>query len=131
MSNAQLNVLGDFKTNKDVGVQVSLNVVQFKSDDVEVLYAPALELYGYGNTFEEAQQSFQISLAEFLSYTKTKGTFESELQRLGWKTEVVKEQKKFTTPTFSELLISNPRLTDIINNNDIQTHSTNIPLAMA
>ena len=131
MSNTELNVLGDFKYNKSEGVQVNLKLVQFNSDGAEVLYAPALELYGYGNTFEEARKSFTVSLHEFLMYTKEHGTLGAEMERLGWKVKVEKKETKFTTPTFSELLLNNPRLIDIIDNNDFQTHRTEVPLAMA
>ena len=131
MSDTELNVIGDFKYSKSESVQVNLKLVQFKSDGAEVLYAPALELYGYGNTFEEARKSFAVSLHEFLIYTKEHGTLETEMERLGWKIKVDKKKKIYTTPTFSELLLSNPRLVEIVNNKDFQTHRADVPLAMA
>ena len=131
MTTVKLNYSGKLENIKGDELHVSLNLVQFNDDGVEVLYAPALEVYGYGNDFKEAQKSLDVCLREFINYTINKGTFESELERLGWKIKGSKSKRKYTTPTFSDLLINNNRLVDIVNTKDFRTHTTTMPLAMA
>ncbi len=131
MATVKLNYSSKLENKKGDELHVSLNLVQFNDDGVEVLYAPALEVYGYGNNFKEAQNSLDVCLKEFINYTINKGTFESELERLGWKIKGSKSKRKYTTPTFSDLLINNDRLVDIVNTKNFSTHITTMPLAMA
>lgn len=128
MSN-NLNLSGKFENKKGQGIEVNLQIVQFNDNGVEVLFAPALEVYGYGNDFKEAVKSLSICLDEYLNYTHQKGTFEEDLKRLGWKIKGSKNNRKYKTPMFSEMLTNNERLIDIINNKQIQTYSTNLAMA--
>ena len=66
-------------------INVSLFVISFKENDVCFVYSPALDITGYGNTADEAKDSFNITLQEFLRYTSNKNTLVNELKRLGWK----------------------------------------------
>ena len=68
-----------------VTVNVSVPLLSFKEDDTFIVYSPALDVSGYGDTEEEARKSFEITLEEFINYTLNKKTFQSELTRLGWK----------------------------------------------
>ena len=61
-----------------------LGLVFFNEDNVFFVYAPNLDVCGYGLTEKEAQYSFLETFEEFLTFTKQKGTLESELLRLGW-----------------------------------------------
>ncbi len=60
-------------------------LIEFKEGDVFILFAPALDISGYGKTEEEAQQSFEVVFEEFIEYTVKKHTLHKELKRLGWK----------------------------------------------
>lgn len=71
-----------------------LGLIFFKEDNVFFVYAPNLDVYGYGLTEKEAQHSFLETFEEFLTFTKQKGTLESELLRLGW------EKLPTATPSF-------------------------------
>jgi hypothetical protein len=124
-----LNFSADFNSNK-TQYYVSVGIVQFKDTGNYVLFAPALEVYGYGKTVGEARASFALSMQEFLEYTDNKGTLEKELTRLGWSIKGSKRNKRFKVPEFSELLVSNDRLTDILNNRDVRTYKADIPMAM-
>ena len=62
-----------------------LGLVFFKEDNVFFVYAPNLDVCGYGLTEKEAQHSFLETFEEFLTFTKKQGTLENELLRLGWK----------------------------------------------
>jgi len=68
-----------------VTVNVSVPLLSFKEDDTFIVYSPALDVSGYGDTEEEARKSFELTLEEFINYTINKKTFQSELTRLGWK----------------------------------------------
>ena len=109
---------------------VSVNLVQFKQDKSYVLYAPALEVYGYGRTIDEAKESFVTSVEEFIRYTLNKNTLKSELKRLGWKVKGTKNKRTFKTPDFAQLLVQNDNLIDIMNTREVRTYQTDIPMAI-
>lgn len=120
------------KTESPYGHEIIVNIrlVQFTTEEgVEVVYAPALEVYGYGNNSDEARASFDTSIDEFIHHTNEIGTFEKELERLGWKIQGRKKSRKLQAPIFSDLLINNQNLAEIINNRDFKTQ--NMPLVMA
>lgn len=125
-----LKFSGQFSNKKDSIVLVTVNLVQFKDTGNYVIYAPALEIYGYGKTVQEAKDSFVTCLEEFVDYTISKGTVTSELKRLGWKIKGRKNNRTFKTPDFSELLTKNERLIDIINDREVRTFKADIPMAM-
>jgi hypothetical protein len=62
-----------------------LDLLSFKEDNVFFVYAPALDITGYGYTETEAQHSFVETLETFLDFTQKNKTLEGELNRLGWK----------------------------------------------
>jgi len=107
---------------------VSLNIVSFKDGDTQILYAPALEVYGYGNDLAEAKKSFEVCFREFINYTHNKNTFEDELARLGWKIKGPKNKKRYTTPVLSELLLNNERLAEIFNTKDVTTYTEELAI---
>ncbi|MBN4072977.1 hypothetical protein JYT74_02940 [Crocinitomix catalasitica] len=122
---------GNFSSLKGKAqANVSVNLVQFKQDGAYVIFAPALEVYGYGKTVQEAKDSFILGLEEFLSYTTNKNTLKSELQRLGWKIKGRKSKRKFKIPDFSEMLLRNDRLIEIMNTQSVRTFQADIPMAI-
>lgn len=121
---------GKFLSKKGSNVEVTLNILQFKDTGSYVVYAPALEVYGYGKTIQEAKKSFVICLEEFLDYKMSKRTFSSELKRLGWKIKGSKNKRSYKIPDFSELLTKNERLISIMNEREVRTYTANIPMAI-
>jgi hypothetical protein len=122
-----MNFEGYFSDHSRGKLIVNLNMVEFVQDTVHILYAPAIEIYGYGKTNEEARASFITCMEEFLTYTNAKGTFIPELKRLGWKIKG-RSQKTFRIPDFSDLLKNNKRLIDILNTKEVRTYHEEIPL---
>jgi hypothetical protein len=53
-------------------IKVDLPVLYFMEDNLHYAYMPSLDLTGYGNTVEEANESLSIVMEEFLSYTMSK-----------------------------------------------------------
>ena len=86
---------GQFTNIEGSAVDVTVNLVQFKDTGNYVIYAPALEVYGYGKTIQEAKDSFVTCLEEFVNYTIAKGTLMPELKRLGWKIKGRKNNRSF------------------------------------
>lgn len=125
------NFKGLFKSSDGEIIQTSLFVVQFKDNDgITVLYAPALEVYGTGYTTDQAKQSFEIGLKEFIRYTKNKGTLYDELIRMGWQIKSNRKKKELINPGIQELLKKNKDLSMIMNKPSATTFHTKIPLAI-
>lgn len=76
--------------NKSAGhVNFRCQTIQFVDKDTNqvVLYAPALDITGYGDTVEEAFQIFQFCSVEFCKHLISLKSVEinRELVKLGWK----------------------------------------------
>jgi len=126
----KLKFRGQFSNKKGSLVDVGVNLVQFKDTGNYVIYAPALEVYGYGKTIQEAKDSFVTCLEEFIDYTISKRTFYSELKRLGWKIKGKKNNRTYKIPDFSYFLNKNERLINIMNEREVRTFKADIPMAM-
>ena len=53
-----------------------------------ICISPGLQLTGYGNTEEEAMESFNLALQAFLSYSLDRKSLRDNLLRLGWSIEI-------------------------------------------
>ena len=89
-------------------------MLSYIEDNVHVIYAPALELYGYGNDELEARASFSVVLDEYLHYTAEEDTLIDDLTKLGWQINV--ESHQFLMPDWSRLIQTNAHLNDIMTN---------------
>ncbi len=117
------------KLKKDsVTVNVSVPLLSFKEDNVFIVYSPALDVSGYGNSEEEARKSFELSLEEFINYTFNKNTFQIELTRLGWKIKKRKVLDRYTPPLLDELIVKKDYLSSIIRNKEFRSYRKNIQL---
>ncbi len=94
-----------------------MDLLIFKENNAHIVYAPALDISGYGNTKKEAETSFLTSLKEFLEFTNQKDTLKSELSRLGWKSD---NNNIFVPPYFDELLQKNAYLSEIVREKNFQ-----------
>lgn len=66
-------------------IKANLDLFSYREDGIRILYAPALDISGYGQTLCAARQSFEISFSEYLRYALDKETLESDLQAHDWK----------------------------------------------
>lgn len=57
---------------KTLNVTVNVPVLSFKEDNANIIYCPALDLSGSGNTESEAKESFEIVVTESLKYSVRK-----------------------------------------------------------
>lgn len=112
-------------TTQDKMVTVDLFVIQFEDGGCQIAYCPALNIYGYGTSEDEARHSFEINMGEFFDYTIKKKTLVKELESLGW---TVKKAKKFSAPPFTKLLQSNRDLKKIMDTREFR--KINAPISM-
>jgi hypothetical protein len=105
-----------------VGAPISL--LFYEEDGVSVAYAPSLDLFGYGNSEQEANASFWIVLEEFLRYTIENGTLDAELTRMGWKFDA---KGSLLPPKLNHVLKQNRNAADIVNNRDFRKISQKLP----
>ena len=99
-------------------IEVKLSVIQFRENNVEIIYSPALDISGYGETIHKAKDSFEIALDEFIRYTMSKGTFIAELEKLGWKITGKKRNRRYEPPYFDHLLRDREYLSQIVRNKE-------------
>lgn len=101
--------------SSDKLIKFNLPLIIFEEDGSHIMYCPALDVSGYGDSEEQAKESFEICLGEFLLYTDHKKTFHDELQRMGWKIKK-SSHKPMVPPDMSELLRNNENFSRIFNN---------------
>lgn len=124
---AKHNLHAQYKVEKH-RVDIQLDIITWSEDKISYHYAPALDLTGYGNTSEQAAESFKIQLEEFVQYTLNKKTIYDELERLGW--TVNKKKKRVVAPAEAELLADNETYRDLIKMQGTQKASTNLELTL-
>lgn len=95
-------------SNEKGNITVNVPVLLFKEGNAHIIYCPALDLSGSGNTESEAKESFVIVVTEFLNYTTHKGTLWTDLKNLGW--TIQKNKKKPATPPPMSKLLGRPHL---------------------
>lgn len=66
----------------------NFNALRFIDNDTKqaVIYIPALEISGYGESFEKANEIVKFSVSEFFGYLSKlpQSEIENELHKLGW-----------------------------------------------
>jgi len=118
---------GSFRKG-DKHVVVSLFILLWADEKVNYAYAPQLDLTGYGYSEEEAKDSFNHQLDEFLAYTINKNTLFKELNKLGW--EASKRNKKVTAPTEDKLLTDNELFKDLLAKPGIHRETKDLELSL-
>jgi len=106
-------IQGEWRSSCD-HILVNLPFISFQEDDKYIIFCPALDICGSGNTEPEAEESLNITLGEFFLYTTRKKTLTSELKRMGW-TIKRSQYKPMTPPLMSQLLEHNDEFNRIFN----------------
>ncbi|MGA0556667.1 hypothetical protein ACO2Q8_08455 [Larkinella sp. VNQ87] len=94
------------------GISVRIAVYSYITENTQAIYAPALDLYGYGYTETEAWQSFELALEEYLTYTAENQTLADDLRRYGW--QVDEDRQRLTPPGLERLLQLYPDFAETI-----------------
>lgn len=109
------------------GIGVELQVLFFKEDGITAAYAPALDLFGYGESEEKARSSFETVLQEFIRYTTENDTLEAELKRLGWNKK--HKSGKLSPPGIKYIIDHNPVAQDIYDKKEFHQKNQIIPVS--
>jgi len=106
-------IQGEWRSSREQ-IMINLSLISFQEDDKYIIFCPALDICGSGNTESEAEESLNITLGEFMLYTTRKKTLTSELKRMGW---IIKksQRKPMTPPPMSHLLEHNEEFNRIFN----------------
>jgi hypothetical protein len=113
MKNVQFH--GNYKSGKAT-VDMNLPVMFFEEADTHIAYIPVLDLSGYGKSEQEAFDSLQVAITEYLTYTINKNTLVEDLRSHGW--TIKKKTKPFVAPEITDLINKNEYLHDIVNTKD-------------
>lgn len=105
-------MINTIKSNGD-RIEAKLSLYLFKDDGVYIMYCPALDLSGYGNTKKESRESFECVLSSYLEYCVENNTLRNDLTRHGWTLDGAVE-----SPSVKQMLRSNKTLGDIIYRKD-------------
>jgi hypothetical protein len=109
-------------------VVFDLPVVSYEEDKLQVIYAPSLDVFGYGKTERDAMDSFKIALEEFIRYTTNKKTLTKVLENMGW---VVKPKKRmFKAPSLGYLIDENKQFNEIFNHKNFRKFNEQIGVPM-
>ena len=109
-------------------VELSVSIFLWEEDSIFYVYAPALDLTGYGLNKEEARESFETVLHEFIVYTHNKKTIFKELENLGW--AVNKRKKRIISPDFEDLLSENEHFKHLYKSKDLTRDTSNVNLEL-
>lgn len=93
-------------------IRILLDVYSYKEDGVQMMYAPALDLCGYGATVEDAKRSFKVVVSEYFRYGLENGTLEADLRSHGWKPG--SEIQEFESPDIMSLIRNNKQLQGVM-----------------
>lgn len=114
MSNKEGIIHGEWKSATK-SIELTIPIIVFEEGNSHIAYCPALDLSGYGNTEQEAYESFQVVLGEYFLYTTRKKTLADDLRKHGWLLKNAKA-KHMKPPDLSNLLSSNKDFNRIFNN---------------
>jgi hypothetical protein len=110
-------------------VEFNVSIFLWEEDSVFYVYSPALDLTGYGMSKEEARESFETVLHEFIKYTHNKKTIFQELENLGW--AVNKRKRRVVSPDFEDMLSENEHFKHLYKSKDLVRESSNVNLELA
>ena len=113
---SQLNFSGRLDY-KDKSLNVSLGMYLFKEDKSYIVYCPALDLSAYGDSEEQAKNSFADIFAITIKYMLNKNTMKEDLIKHGWQIKSL-NQKKIKAPSFETMLKNNESFREILENKD-------------
>ena len=121
---SQLNFTGRLDY-KDKSVKVSLGMYLFKEGESYIVYCPTLDLSAYGDSEEQAKNSFADIFSITIKYMLNKNTMKDDLISHGWKIKSLK-QKKIQAPSFETMLKNNESFREILENREYKTYKQHL-----
>ena len=96
-------------------IKVCLDVFSYRENGVQMMYAPALDLCGYGATLDEAKQSFEVVVSEYIRFGLENGTLSVDLRAHGWKPS--SEMQEYESPDIVSIVKKNKQLQSVMRKN--------------
>ena len=109
-------------------IEVQVKLYSWEEEGLFYVYAPAMDLTGYGNTQAEADDSFEITLSETLKYMENKLTMYDELERLGWM--VNRRMNKVQAPDMDTMLAENDEFAKLSKKPGVKVSDKSLELAL-
>ena len=127
--------MSDLHLRANIGINntkyhVGLSMIEFVEDEITIVYSPALDLSGYGESADEAKKSFSQAMDEFFKYTTNKKTLDKVLKELGWVIKGSKKNPKFNPPKDSDLVVSNSLYNEIVNNKSYKVSRQDVEFSL-
>ncbi len=104
---------------KNGEITLNLTLIGYKDEGVFVVYAPALDMYAYGDDKDEAFLAFDESIHLYIDHVMEEDTLEKDLTRLGWKKHTY-FKKRFNPPLYDPREIMSNRGVESFNVTDKQ-----------
>lgn len=123
MSKQRLNASFE---GKGIKGEISLELYVWEEDEDYYVYSPALDLIGDGDSEDEAKDSFQNVLEEYLRSTNEKGTLLEDLENHGWKID--RANNEIEAPKRETLLKENETLKQIVSSQQYHTENQAVAL---
>ena len=108
-------------------LETALSIFRFEENGSKIVYAPSLNVIGYGKTYDEADSDFEFCLSEFFRSTMSNGSFEREMEKLGWRMD----KQLMTAPTMQELLPRDAIFLEMFNNLNYRKQNRSMSLSLA
>jgi len=83
----------------ELSIGLTLIGYKDKNENLFVLYAPALDLYAYGDSEDEAFIAFDETINLYMDHLLEEKTLEKDLTRLGWQKHTY-FNKRFAPPIY-------------------------------
>ena len=122
----KVSLKGTWESGDNI-INCRISLITFHEDEAFIVFCPALDLSGYGNTEEEAKRSFEVTLFEYFRYTANKKTIADDLKKHGW-TLHKNMNKGATPPPMSDLLKTNEDFNRIFNTHEFKKTDTTIEI---
>ena len=100
-------------------ISAHLDLYSFLDKNIHILYCPALDMSGYGETEEDAQKSFEEVFTTSMAYMVNKNSLHDDLKKHGWNIRG-KKSHDLKSPKFEDMYKTNKEFKDIIDNKPYQ-----------
>ena len=100
-------------------LKAHLDLYSFLENNIHIIYCPALDMSGYGESEEDAQKSFEEVFTSSMKYMVNKSSLHDDLKKHGWNVRG-KKSHDLKSPKFEDMYKANKDFKDIIDNKPYQ-----------
>lgn len=106
-------------------LKAHLDLYSFSENNIHIIYCPALDMSGYGDTEDDARKSFEEVFTTSMEYMLNKNTIHNDLKKHGWNVRG-KKSHDLKSPKFEDMYKSNKDFKDIIDNKPYEKSYTDV-----